>query len=147
LSHLLFEAALARKEMPLSAGRTFVVTDPGPSLAFEDLYKLVTELSVTTVSVARLPPLLLLLVAHGVEAYVWAVTRFPFLAKLGLKEPRYPLSFLQPSAIYGSMHTLADDSAIRRSVEDGGLGYRGVCTSLEGMCEELVEWNREHDGA
>ncbi|KAK0656641.1 hypothetical protein B0T16DRAFT_316951 [Cercophora newfieldiana] len=143
LAHLLFEAALTKTTK--ASGRPFVVTDPGPPLSFQDLYDLVIDLSVTPVSVMRLTPVILLLVTYVVEAYVAFVTFFPFLQKLGLKEPGYPLSFLQPSVIKGSVHVIVDDTAIRRSFEEGGLGYKGVCTSLEGMCEELADWNREHE--
>lgn len=43
------------------------------------------------------------------------------------------------------MHILIDDSVARRRVEDGGIGYTGVCNSLEGLCEEMVMWNREYE--
>lgn len=122
-----------------------MITNPGPALAYQDLYSLATELSVTRVSVANMPPLPLLLVSYAIEGYTLLVTRFPILAKLGLKELGYPISFLQPGVIKGTMHTLVDDSAIRRTVDEGGLGYRGACTSLEGMCEQLADWNREHE--
>jgi hypothetical protein len=144
LSHVLYEAALTKKAGP--SGRPFNITDPGPGIVFQDLYDLATQLSVTPVRIAQIPPLPLLLVTYLIEAYVSVVARFPFLAKLGFKEPGYPLSFLQPTVIKGSVHILIDDSAIRRSVEDGGLGYQGVCTTLEGMCTQLAEWNREHEG-
>jgi hypothetical protein len=39
-----------------------------------------------------------------------------------------------------------DDSAAKRSVEEGGIGYRAGCTTMEGVCEEILEWNREHEG-
>ena len=74
------------------------------------------------------------------------LTRFPALTTgLGLKLPRYPISFLQPAVLRGSTHIIIDDSVARRSVEDGGIGYTGVCNSLEGFCEELVLWNREYE--
>lgn len=145
LSHLCFEAALAQQPMPACAGRPFVVTDPGPPVAFADLYKLIIELSTRPITVATIPPILLLIFAHLNEIYVDIVTRFPFLARLGLREPTYPINYLQPSVLRGSMHVLIDDTAARKSVKEGGIGYRGVCNSLEGFCEELLEWNREHD--
>jgi hypothetical protein len=104
-------------------------------------------LSSTPINVTPVPPVLLLLLAYAIEAYVSVLTRFPTLTGvLGLKEPRYPLSYLQPSVLRGSTHVLIDDSVARRSVAEGGIGYRGVCTSLEGFCEEMVAWNREHEG-
>lgn len=134
--------------MPGCAGRPFVVTDPGPPLAFRDMYSLATELSVTRVTVTPVPPVALLILAHVIESYVSIVTRFPILtAWFGLREPRFPINYLQPSTLRGSMHILVDDSAAKKSIEEGGLGYRGVCTSLEGMCEELAAWNLEHEEA
>ncbi|KAK1829845.1 sterol-4-alpha-carboxylate 3-dehydrogenase, decarboxylating [Podospora conica] len=146
LAHLQLEAALARKPMPPCAGRPLVVTDPGPPLAFGDMYKLATQLSLPPITVVPVPPVTLLLLAHAIEIYVSFITRFPGVASaLGLKEPKYPLSFLQPAVLRGATHILIDDSVARRRVEDGGIGYTGVCTSLEGFCEELVLWNREYE--
>jgi len=109
---------------------------------------LATELSVTRVAVTSVPPVALLIFAHVIESYVSIVTRFPFLTTwFGLREPRFPINYLQPSTLRGSMHILVDDSAAKKSIEEGGLGYDGVCTSLEGMCEELVAWNLEHEEA
>jgi len=39
---------------------------------------------------------------------------------------------------------VAPDQAAREPVEEGGLGYKGVCTIMEGMCMQVAEWNEEH---
>ncbi|KAL2017707.1 hypothetical protein VTK56DRAFT_1732 [Thermocarpiscus australiensis] len=147
LAHLQFEAALAQtdKPMPRCAGRTFNVTDPGPPIAFADAYAAAAELSVTPFTVTYKSPLLLFFVAHVTEAWCLLLARFPFLTTwLGWREPSGPIHFLQPAVFSISIHTLIDDSAARRTVQEGGFGYKGECTTLEGVCEQILEWNREH---
>ncbi|KAK4152450.1 hypothetical protein C8A00DRAFT_44504 [Chaetomidium leptoderma] len=148
LSHLQFEAALAQKPMPACAGRTFNVTDKGPPINFADLYGAAEELSVTPVRVARVQPLLLFLLAHVIEAWCLLLARLPFLTTvLGLREPSGPIHMLQPSVFTISIHTIVDDSAAKKSVAEGGFGYQGGCTTIEGVCEAIMEWNLEHEGA
>lgn len=150
LSHLQFEAALAAQrgqEMPACAGRTFNVTDPGPPIAFADVYSAAKELAVTRVTVDPQRPLLMLLIAHLIEAWCLLLTRLPFLTTvLGWKEPAGPIHMLQPSVFSISIHTVVDDSRARKSVAEGGIGYQGGCTTIEGICEEILQWNREHEG-
>ncbi|EAQ92782.1 hypothetical protein CHGG_01017 [Chaetomium globosum CBS 148.51] len=150
LSHLQFEAALARKDapMPACAGRTFNVTDVGPPITFADIYEAGEHLSVTRVRDKRQSPLALLLVAYAIEAWCLLLARLPFLTTVfGLREPSGPIHMLQPAIFSVSIHTVIDDSAARKSVADGGFGYQGACTTIEGVCEQIVEWNREHEDA
>ncbi|KAK3310611.1 uncharacterized protein B0T15DRAFT_43758 [Chaetomium strumarium] len=148
LAHLQFEAVLAQtdKPMPTCAGRTFNVTDEGPPPAFADIYAATQGLSATRVRVTFQNPLVLFLLAHAVEAWCLLLARLPFLTKLGLREPSGPLHMLQPSVWSVAIHALIDDSQARKSVAEGGIGYRAACTTLEGVCEEILEWNREHEG-
>lgn len=147
IAHLQFEAALAQTDrpMPACAGRTFNVTDPGPPIAFADLYAAAVQLSATPITVTRKSPLLLYLIAHVTEAWCLLVTRVPLLTRLGLREPSGPIHFLQPSVFSVSIHTVVDDSMARKSVAEGGIGYEGGCTTIEGVCEEMLEWNREQE--
>ncbi|KAK1755317.1 hypothetical protein QBC47DRAFT_214103 [Echria macrotheca] len=147
LAHLLFEAALARKSMPGCAGRPFCVTDAGPPIPFGDVYQLLREMATPRVTVAEIPPVMLLIAAYMIETYVSVVTRLPFLAKIGIREPKFPINYVQPAVLRGSVHCIIDDSAARRSVEDGGLGYQAVVDSLTGISEEVLQWNREHEGS
>ncbi|KAK0731475.1 dehydrogenase-like protein [Lasiosphaeris hirsuta] len=148
LAHLLFESALTRKEMPLCAGRPFAVTDPGPMQANEDLYTAITTLATTPTKVTILQPIVFFILGHLVEAYILALARLPFLKTvLGLKDPGFPLNLLQPSILAISMHMKIDDSAARRSVEDGGISYHGSVNSLDGICQEILEWNLMHEAS
>ncbi|KAK3902880.1 sterol-4-alpha-carboxylate 3-dehydrogenase, decarboxylating [Staphylotrichum tortipilum] len=149
LAHLQFEAALAKVrkggEVPRCAGRTFNVTDPNGPISFADSYLAATALATTGVTVQKVVPLVLFLLAHVVEAWCLLLARLPFLTRwFGLREPAGPLHMLQPAVFGVSVHTVVDDSAARRSVEEGGIGYVGGCTTMEGVCEEILAWNREH---
>ncbi|KAK4105434.1 NAD(P)-binding protein [Parathielavia hyrcaniae] len=153
LAHLQFEAALApprgspgTRTTPACAGRTFNVTDVGPPPSFADVYRAAETLSATPVRVTPRSPLALFLLAHAIETWCVLLARLPFLtARLGwIREPSGPIHMLQPSVFSVSCHTLVDDGLARRSVAEGGLGYRGGCTTMEGICEQILEWNREH---
>ncbi|KAJ4296057.1 hypothetical protein N0V88_004759 [Collariella sp. IMI 366227] len=139
LAHLQFEAALARGNdefpMPACAGRTFNVTDPGPPPAFDDVYGAAEQLSIPRVRMSYHSPLLLFLLANVTEKWCLLLAHLPFLTKLGLKEPSGPIHFLQPSVFSVSVHTIIDDSAARKSVAEGGIGYKG-CTTIEGFARD-----------
>lgn len=147
LAHLQFEAALlpGRKPVPRCAGRPFLISDPGPAPAFGDFFFAAQEMCVTTFRAQLLPPAALLLVAHLIEEWCLLLARFPLLTRLGLAEPRGAISNLQPSVFSASVHMLAVDAAARRSVAGGGLGYTGVEDSLEGVCQQIIDWNREQE--
>ncbi len=133
--------------MPTCAGRPFVVTDPGPPIMFGDMYNAVTELVTTPFKLTVTPPAMFLLITYVIEAYCLTLVRFPILTKVfGLKEPGHPINMLQPAILHATCNAIIDDRAIRKSVEDGGIGYHGACTTLEGMCQQILDWNREHEG-
>jgi hypothetical protein len=133
--------------MPPCAGRTFAVTDAGPPPAFADIYTAATSLSTTPITVTPQSPVVLFILATAIEAWCIILARLPFLTTwFGLREPSGPIHMLQPAVFAISIHTLVDDSAARRSVAEGGIGYRAGCTTMEGVCEQILEWNREHGG-
>ncbi|KAI1775669.1 NAD(P)-binding protein [Hypoxylon cercidicola] len=145
LAHLLFEAALLRGggEMPGCAGRPFTVTDGGPPPMFEDFYSLLrTVVERPPIKVVYLPPGWMLAFAHVVE---WAdlASRLPVLERI-VPRPKGDLAVLQPPVFSASTHYLASDAAARRSVDEGGIGYRHVHNTMEGMCQQVLEWNIEH---
>ncbi|KAG7144141.1 3 beta-hydroxysteroid dehydrogenase/Delta 5--_4-isomerase like protein [Verticillium longisporum] len=41
-----------------------------------------------------------------------------------------------------AVNCLIDDSAAKRPVEEGGIGYQARCTTLEGICMQLLHLNR-----
>lgn len=86
-----------------------------------------------------------MLLSYLVEFY----TLLPFRVPSSLAKLIPPLSgdikHLQPGLFSICTHLVADNADAGLAVHDGGLGYRGVLTTLEGMCQELVDWNREQE--
>lgn len=148
IGHLLFEAALLdhgnNQEMPGCAGRPFVITDPNPPPSFRDIYNVCETLAKTNCRVQVLQPAPLLLVAYAIEFCDELARRLP--AVLGWLRPWGQVALLMPAIFSVSTHTPATDAAAQRPVAAGGLGYRGVYTTLEGVCQQVLDWNREHAG-
>ncbi len=143
LGHLLFEAALLRSdEMPGCAGRPFVITDGGPPPLFRDFYRLLELTAETRIDVTYVQPGFMLLLGHIVELFDIA-SSMPVLRWI-VPKPKADLAMLQPTVFTASSHTPASDAAAKKSVDEGGLGYKPVCTTMEGMCLQVAEWNREH---
>ncbi|RYP50376.1 hypothetical protein DL769_010956 [Monosporascus sp. CRB-8-3] len=144
LGHLLFEAALLRSdEMPKCAGRPFNITDKGPPPMLRDFYRLL-EVTVETprIRVIYLQPAFTLILAHIVEMFDIAST-MPVLRWI-VPKPKGDLALLQPAVFTAGTHTPATDAAAQKSVDEGGLGYTPVYTTLEGMCQQIADWNKEH---
>lgn len=149
LAHLLFEAALANDAggpadtLPKCAGRPMVVTDAGPPPSWNDFFRAAKAVAATPLEVTLVSPLALYLFAHAVEFWAVLLARVPALTtRLGLREPRGPAQHLQPAIWTPSAFVMVVDEAARRGVAEGGIGYEPGCTSLEGFCEQLREWNR-----
>ncbi|KAI2628954.1 dehydrogenase-like protein [Xylaria nigripes] len=142
LGHLLFEAALLREEMPACAGRPFIITDDGPPPAFGDMYRL-CELTVETpVTISFLPPAPFFIFSHIIELFAIG-SRTPIL-KYIIPAPKGILAIIQPGVFHASLHFVSTDAAAKQSVEKGGLGFRPVHNTMEGMCQQVLEWNNEH---
>jgi hypothetical protein len=89
----------------------------------------------------------LLLFSYPVELYYLTKAFFPILDRI-LPELPFDINLLQPTLFSISCaHVVATDAAAQRSIEEGGIGYRGICTTLEGMCMEVKTWNEEHRDA
>lgn len=73
-------------------------------------------------------------------------------SELGFRLPkilpplRGDVRHLKPGLFSITTHLVASNEEIGRPVSEGGLGYKGVLTTLEGMVNEVLEWNREHEG-
>ena len=147
VAHLQLEAILAQpgSSSKPQAGRPFTVTDPNPPITYGDLYFLIATLTVTPFRVIRLPPLPLLLVSYVIEAYSLFLLRYPVIARI-LPTISGNTKYLQPGIFSITTHLIATNEAACRPVEQGGLGYTGILTTLEGMCQEVLEWNEEHSG-
>lgn len=145
IAHLLFEAVLISPKSSSSAqaGRPFTVTDPNPPITYGDLYCALSVLAATGFRTVRLPPVLLLLPSYVVEWYTLLQARFR-IVRLFLPRLSGDIRHLKPALFSITTHLVATNEAASRPVEQGGLGYRGVLTSLQGMVQEVVDWNREH---
>lgn len=144
IAHLQLEAILAD---PMSssapqAGRPFVIADPSPPVYYEDIYKVIFTLNTTPFRLLVLPPVPMLLLAYAVEFYNLLPARLPLLRKLLPKLPG-DVSYLEPGLFSICTHLVGNMDDACKPVEEGGLGYRGVVTTLDGMCHELNDWNRE----
>lgn len=142
VAHLHHEAVLLEKKAP-QAGRPFVVTDPNPPITYGDLYLAIGTLSVHKFFLLVLPPVSLLLVSHIIEWYSLLPYRLSFLRWI-LPELRGEVSYLKPGLFSITTHLVGSNAESSKPVEEGGLGYSGVITTIEGMALEVLEWNREH---
>lgn len=146
LAHLDFEAALARPTPlpPTCSGRPFVVTDNGPAPQWTDYIRACELLRNGGFRWQAVPPLPLYLLSFLLEWWCLLLARLPFLtrAPFGWGEPPGDVSMMRPCVftnIYACMYCV--DEAARKSVEEGGIAYRGGMTTLEGLCELIRDWN------
>ncbi|KAL1840814.1 hypothetical protein VTJ49DRAFT_7713 [Mycothermus thermophilus] len=158
VAHLDFEAVLAASPTAASlpqAGRPFVVTDPNPPIRYGDLHELVGTLVLTPFCVVPVPPVVILLLSYFVEGYVRLRTSAGALAPwswlrrlvLGVLLPEIPgeAKHLTPAIFSICTHLVANNETASKPVSQGGIGYTGVLTTLEGMAQEVIEWNRDHE--
>ncbi|ROT41579.1 NAD(P)-binding protein [Sodiomyces alkalinus F11] len=142
LAHLDLEAALLGPHADAVAGRPFLVTDEGPPPRFADFYTALRTVCDPSPAVHYPPPVLLLALATVIEGWCLLLWHVPVLTRLGLREPPMPLYLLQRPCLNGAINCIIDDRAARRPVHEGGIGYHGVCTTMEGLCMQLADWNR-----
>lgn len=154
LAHLDLEAALARTPpgggarttVPRCSGRPFVITDNGPAPQWTDYHRAVKLLRVRPWRLTKVSPLPVYLVSFVLDWWCLVLARLPFLtrAPFHLREPTGDLSPVRPS-VFTNIHScmFCVDEAARKSVEDGGIGYRGGNMTLEGVCELIRRWNEE----
>ena len=148
IAHLDFEAILACPESTTGsqAGRTFVITDPNPPIRYRDLYFLVQTLAATPFRTLSLQPIVMVLLSYPIEWYCLALARHPFLGRY-LPELTGEAKHLKPAIFSICTHLVASNAVASQPVSSGGLGYTGALTTLEGMTQEVVEWNRDHHDA
>lgn len=122
-----------------------MVTDVGPPITFGDVYTAVEVLSIHPFRNVIVPPLIILLMTHIVEWFILLPHRLPFLKGL-LPEVKGDLRTVQPGLITICTHLVASDTEARQPISEGGLGYKGLFTTLEGVVSVIMDWNREHAG-
>ncbi|CAK7272939.1 hypothetical protein SEPCBS57363_005400 [Sporothrix epigloea] len=147
VAHLHFEAVLADKRSSTApqAGRPFVITDPNPPIQFSDLWLAIEKLSVTPFRTISLVPVQMLLLSYAIEAYITLPLRFPLLKNI-LPPLTGDVKHLQPALFSIVTHLYATNDPVGKPVKEGGLGYRGLVTTTDGVTQQLLDWNLEHKG-
>jgi nucleoside-diphosphate-sugar epimerase len=153
LAHLQYERALldTRSESAQVAdvgGQAFIITDPNPPVAYGDLYHALTVLTDGETQFPFLPPALMLMFAHCVEAVYLSRALLTSMPIVGSMIDRViPLMIggdiinLQPSLFpLTSVHLLFDDSRARRLPSKGGIGYKSPFTTLQGVCKLVYDF-------
>jgi len=150
--HLLVEQRLMEDNASSQdnfGGKTFLITDPNPAVAFDDIYRL---LNVTTNGETRFPelsPLMLLLLSYVFEFYhlyrYRLVTAIPFLKALIPPLGGDLLSLQPPLFSTSNCHIFIDDSLARSSPKQGGLGYRAPFTTMTGLCKTVHSFLAKDD--
>ncbi|KAK0632487.1 hypothetical protein B0T14DRAFT_34574 [Immersiella caudata] len=148
IAHLDFEAILTSPASSKSAqaGRPFVVTDPNPPITYGDLYFLIKTLAVTPFRTISLPPVPMVLLSYLVEGYSLLRLKWPAVCWI-LPAISGDVKHLKPALFTICTHLIASNDTASQPVKSGGLGFSGVFTTLEGMTQEVVEWNRVHQAA
>jgi hypothetical protein len=151
LAHLLYEQRLIAlstasppKSLPDISGQAFNICDPGPSPTNGDIFTTLTTLTSGECHFPLLSPTFMLLFAHIIEFY-YTLPSFFFTA-LRLPRIKGNITNVQPS-LYDltQLHLIFDDSRARLSPEEGGLGYRGAWTTLEGTHKTVEEHYKNLD--
>jgi hypothetical protein len=106
------------------------------------MYHLCQVTAETPVKITFIPPAPFFILAHIIELFAIG-SRTPIL-KWIIPEPKGTLAILQPGVFHASLNLVATDKAAQRSVEQGGIGFKHVHTTMEGMCQQVLDWNNEH---
>ena len=131
LCHLALEDRLLSTRQV--GGKAYVVTHDDV-ITYGDLYLLLSTLAMTKVSIPKLQPLVVVLLAHVTEAYVLLRARY-----LGWLPPvTGDLQMLQPATIATCTAHFWYDSTLTEK----DLGYRSPMSALEGLCMTLNDWNK-----
>lgn len=142
LAHLQLEAALLGDHVDKIAGRPFLVTDDGPPSPFGQVYGIIEKVNEASFKLIKISPVFIVSLSYAVELWDLAVALVPGLRWI-LSPPRDPINLYQPGIVRASVSAVIDDSISRKPPSEGGIGYTPACTTLEGMCDLMVDWN-EH---
>jgi len=152
LAHLCYEQRLVELarggKNPDIGGRSFIVTDAGPPIAYGDCYRAIEVLTEGNVKFQVLSSSLMLIFAHALQTYhitthVLSQSPNALLRAAGVLLPKLstPIINLQPPMwALTNIHLIFDSSNARAPPESGGLGYKPLWTSLEGICQAVLDY-------
>lgn len=122
------------------------MTDPNPPITYSDLYLAIKTLVITPFKVVKLPPIGMVLLSYLIETYtLLRLTWSPL--KWVLPTVSGDAKHLKPAIFSICTHLVASNDVASQPVTAGGLGYRGILTTLEGMTQEVLEWNAVHQAS
>jgi hypothetical protein len=135
---LLYEARLLEQRSPSAprlSGQSYLICDSGDPIAYNDLYLALNVLTNGRVKFPDIPVSLMLLLAHVIEVYCLVQAKWTWLPPItgdliNLQPPMFSLT---------SVHYKVDDSRARLSPAEGGLGYNAPWTTLEGVCQVVID--------
>lgn len=152
LAHLCYEARLLEsgsstegKRNPDIGGLAFTITDPNPPPSYGDVYNALNAMTAGRTTFPHMSPTFMLTIAHIIEMIylfrrVLVSSPLPFLARL-LPRINGDAVNLQPSMFWLIMpHLLFSSRRASLSPSEGGLGYTGQWTTLEGLCKLVTEF-------
>ena len=154
LAHLCYEQRLIELANgttpgnPDIGGRSFLVADAGPPVAYSDCHRVLGTLTDGEVKYRFLSPSLMLLLSHVIQWYYltrYFLSQSPnvILRTTGSLLPKLSplISSLQPPLWnVSNVHGILDSSNARARPEAGGLGYEPLSTSLEGLCQLVLDY-------
>jgi nucleoside-diphosphate-sugar epimerase len=152
IAHLLFEQRLMEDQTSSQdnfGGKSFLITDPNPAIAFGDIYNFLTLITNGETRFPKPPPFLMLLLAYILEFYHTCqyrlITALPFLK--GIIPPLgKDIVNLQPGMFStSSVHIIVDDSRARSSPAEGGLGYHAPFTTMMGLSKTVHAFLAEEE--
>ncbi|CAA7267670.1 unnamed protein product [Cyclocybe aegerita] len=150
-AHLLYEARLlealvAPPNAPVQTlgGETYLITDSGNPVAYDDVYLALSTLTNDRVTFPPIPASPILVVAHLIEMYYLLQSRLPSV----LPPIKGDAVKVQPPLFNLTMiHLKIDDSRARLSCSEGGLGYQGPWSTLDGVCQVVSNHLEGEKGA
>ncbi|KAJ7176472.1 hypothetical protein C8R46DRAFT_1160475 [Mycena filopes] len=146
-AHLLYEDALRRIPAEVS-GQAFLITGRGPAWSIEDIRAAIKHYATRKLIFDELPPLLMYILAHIMEAFLFLRYHFliPFTFLFAGRRPSLvprwlgPAVFLQPATLEGQMiDCIIDDSRAQKV-----LGYRpqwDIAQCIRYAVEEIQSGN------
>ncbi|KIJ14525.1 hypothetical protein PAXINDRAFT_78955 [Paxillus involutus ATCC 200175] len=150
LAHLCYEQRLMELERgssnPDIGGQAFIVTDAGPPPTYGDVHTALTTLDNETVFPV-FPATFMLGISHIIELIcstkaLLSTSKSSFGRIVANMIPTISGDTvnLQPSLFaLTSVHLIFDDSRARLPPNQGGLGYNGPYTTLQGLCKTAEE--------
>lgn len=139
-AHMKLEESLLGEHVDKVAGKPFVITDDGPPITTSDYYQVLSSTSTLGFTAVRPPPVLFLTAFYIIEWWAILSAKYAFVKRL-IGEPKEPIDILQPGTAASGITSILDDSKARKSPQDGGIGYKPVCDTIEGLCKLVGEWN------